>query len=92
MRGPPGGGGPPRRTYGGGTARWVDNVLARAGGDPSAIAVGIETPRGAVVEWLVERGVAVYTVNPKQVDSFRDRFTVAGAKDDRRDSVVIGDC
>lgn len=55
------------------------------------IAVGIEIPRGAVVETLVERGVHVYALNPKQMDRFRDRHTVAGAKDDRRDAFVIAD-
>ncbi len=28
-------------------------------------------------------------LNPKQLDRFRDRFTVAGAKDDRRDAYVL---
>ena len=55
------------------------------------MAIGIEVPRGAVVELLVERGFAVYAINPKQMDRFRDRFTPAGAKDDRRDALVIGD-
>jgi transposase len=40
---------------------------------------------------LLERGFQVYAVNPKQLDRFRDRFTVAGAKDDRRDAHVLGD-
>ena len=53
--------------------------------------IGIEVPRGALVELLVERGFAVYAINPKQMDRFRDRFTSAGAKDDRRDALVIGD-
>ena len=70
---------------------FMDRLLERAGGDPSRVAIGIEVPRGAVVEWCIERGVAVYAINPKQVDRFRDRFTVAGAKDDRRDAQVIGD-
>ncbi len=48
-------------------------------------------PRGALVEQLVERGFAVYVINPKQLDRFRERFTTAGAKDDRRDAWVIGD-
>ena len=69
----------------------VDAWVARAGGDPSRIAIGIEVPRGAVVELLIERGFAVYAINPKQMDRFRDRFTAAGAKDDRRDALVIGD-
>ena len=34
---------------------------------------------------------AVFAINPKQLDRFRDRFTVAGAKDDRRDAHVLGD-
>ena len=38
-----------------------------------------------------ERGFAVYAINPKQMDRFRDRFTVAGAKDDSRDAQVLGD-
>jgi hypothetical protein len=42
-----------------------------------------------VVETFIERGAAVFTLNPKQVDRFRDRFTVAGAKDDRCDARVI---
>ena len=70
---------------------WIDDLVARASDEPSRIAVGIEVPRGAVVELLVERGFPVYAINPKQLDRFRDRFTVAGAKDDRRDAFVIGD-
>lgn len=70
---------------------FVDALLARAQGDLSRVAIGIEVPRGALVELCVERGLAVYAINPKQVDRFRDRFTVAGAKDDPRDAHVIAD-
>jgi transposase len=56
-----------------------------------AVAVAIETPRGPVVEGLLERGFSVYSINPKQMDRFRDRFTVAGAKDDRFDARVLAD-
>jgi transposase len=70
---------------------FVDALVMRAGGDPTRVAIGIEVPRGALVELLVERGFAVYALNPKQMDRFRDRFTTAGAKDDRRDAHVIGD-
>lgn len=38
----------------------------------------------------MESGFAVFSINPKQVDRFRDRFTVAGAKDDSRDALVLG--
>jgi len=70
---------------------FVDALLERAHGDPTTVAIGIEVPRGALVELLVERGFAVYAINPKQLDRFRDRFTAAGAKDDRRDALVVGD-
>jgi len=69
----------------------ADALIALAGGDGAAVAVGIEVPHGAVVETLVERGVVVFALNPKQLDRFRDRFTVAGAKDDRRDARVVAD-
>ena len=59
-------------------------------GDPSTVAVGIEVPRGAPVELLVERGFAVYAINPKQMDRFAIVYA-GGAKDDRRDALVIGD-
>ncbi len=44
-----------------------------------------------IVEILLERRFQVDAVNPKQLDRFRDRFTVAGAKDDRRDAYVLAD-
>ena len=69
----------------------IEALVARAAGEPSRVAVAIEVPRGALVEVLVERGFAVYAINPKQLDRFRDRFTAAGAKDDRRDAWVLAD-
>ena len=42
-----------------------------------------------VVEALMDRGIAVFAINPKQLDRFRDRFSPAGAKDDRRDALVL---
>lgn len=55
------------------------------------IGIAIEIPRGAVVESLAERGYAVFSINPKQLDRFRDRHSVAGAKDDSRDAFVLAD-
>src|SRR5271167_4705522 len=72
-------------------AEFCDWLLAKTGAPPSRIGVAIETPRGPIVEMLLERGFAVFAINPKQLDRFRDRFTVAGAKDDRRDAHVLGD-
>jgi transposase len=57
--------------------------------DASRWHVAIETSRGPVVEVLLDRGAHVYAINPKQLDRFRDRHSVAGAKDDRRDAFVL---
>jgi transposase len=70
---------------------FVDALLARTGGNARQIAVAIETPRGSIVDTLLDRGVRVFVLNPKQLDRFRDRHTVAGAKDDRRDAFVLAD-
>jgi hypothetical protein len=40
---------------------------------------------------LLDRGFIVHSINPKQLDRLRDRFSVAGAKDDRRDAYVAAD-
>jgi transposase len=66
-------------------------LIGKSGVEPGQIAVAIEVPHGPIVETLLERGFAVYAMNPKQVDRFRDRFTVAGAKDDSRDARVLAD-
>ena len=57
-------------------------------GDAS-VAVAIEVPHGPVVETLMERSFAVHSINPKQLDRFRDRVSPAGAKDDRLDALVL---
>lgn len=67
----------------------IDEVIGLAGGTAGRVAVGIEVPHGVVVETLVDAGLAVFSINPKQLARFRDRFTVAGAKDDRRDAHTL---
>jgi len=62
--------------------------LVSVAGDPGRVAVAIEVPHGPVVDALLDRGLAVHAINPKQLDRLRDRFSVAGAKDDRRDARV----
>jgi transposase len=74
-----------------GLAALCDVLLKLSNQEPATVAVSIETPRGAVVETLVERGFAVHSINPKQLDRLRDRHTVPGAKDDRRDAYVLAD-
>jgi transposase len=67
-----------------------DWLLATSGADgPGQIHVAIEVPHGPVVEALVERGFELYSINPKQLDRFRDRFFPSGVKDDSRDAAVL---
>ena len=73
---------------GSGLSEMADWLLSFAG-DAAQVGVVIETPRGPVVESLMERGFAVHSINPKQLDRFRDRLSPAGAKDDRRDARVL---
>ena len=72
-------------------ARLADWLWTLSAGQPQRVAVAIEVPRGAIVEGLVERGFHVFALHPKQLDRFRDRHRVAGAKDDRRDAFVLAD-
>ena len=79
------------RHGGAGLAEMADWLVATANAEAYAIGVAIEIPHGPVVETLMERGFAVHSLNPKQLDRFRDRFSPAGAKDDRRDAHTLGD-
>jgi len=63
---------------------WLMSVASNA----DTVAVAIEVPHGPVVDALLDRGFAVHAINPKQLDRLRDRISVAGAKDDRRDARV----
>ena len=74
---------------GAGLSEMADWLLLFAAGAAGAVGVAIETPRGPVVESLMEHGIAVHSINPKQLDRFRDRLSPAGAKDDRRDAQVL---
>ena len=79
------------RHDGAGLAAMTDWILARTAGAAATIGVAIEVPHGPVVEAMMERGFAVHSLNPKQLDRFRDRFSPAGAKDDSRDALTLAD-
>jgi Transposase len=72
-------------------AECAAGLTTLAAGEGHRVAVAIEVPRGAIVELLVERGFQVLAIHPQQRDRLRDRHTVAGAKDDRRDAFVFAD-
>ena len=60
----------------------------RSRASQARVAVAIEVPHGPVVDALLDRGFAVHAINPKQLERLRDRVSLAGAKDDRRDARV----
>lgn len=68
-------------------AAWLLSVSGAA--ESAQMDIAIEVPHGPVVETLIERRFNVYAINPKQMDRFRDRFTLAGAKDDSRDAETM---
>jgi transposase len=74
---------------GGDLQNMSDWLLTLGERDPAQILIAIEVPHGAVVETLLERGFPVHAINPKQLDRFRDRYSAAGPKDDRRDAWVL---
>jgi hypothetical protein len=65
---------------------WLKRLI---GDSLASLAVSLESPHGALVEALLDQRAIVFALNPKQLDRFRDRFSVAGAKDDRRDAYVL---
>jgi len=73
-------------------AALADWLLQTTGAAPGEIAVAIETSHGPAVDALIDRGFRAFAINPKQLDRFRDRYNVAGAKDDNRDAFTLGRC
>jgi len=69
--------------------RLVDR-LAEQGG-PDQVRVALEPGVPLLTDLLLVAGYTVYEINPKQSDRFRDRHSPAGAKDDRRDAIVLAD-
>jgi len=74
-----------------GIAALLDRLSTLASGELSRVAVAIETPRGPVPEALIERGCRVFLCNPRQLDRFRDRYTMAGKKDDLFDAFLLAE-
>lgn len=71
--------------------RFREKVLSLVDGQAASVKAAMETPRGTMLEVLLESGVEAYSINPKQLDRFRDRHAISGAKDDRLDAYVLAD-
>ena len=69
-----------------GWAKWKALVAAYP-----RLAVAIETNQGAAIEQLLASGVAVYPVNPKSAERYRDRKAPSGTKTDYLDAWSLGD-
>ena len=54
--------------------------LQALGAERSVVRVAIERPDGLLVAALLDQGYAVYPINPKSVDRYRDRHHTSGAK------------
>ena len=59
--------------------------------DPARLAVAVETNNGPAVERLLALGCAVYPLNPKAAQRYRERKSNAGCKDDHLDALSFGD-
>jgi transposase len=60
-------------------------------GSPAVVGFAIETCSGPAVERLLEAGLAVYPLNPKAAERYRDRKAPAGAKSDELDAFCFAD-
>lgn len=56
-----------------------------------SVAVAVETNQGFVVEQLLSLGVAVYPVNPKSAERYRERKAPNGVKNDQLDAWSLAD-
>lgn len=70
---------------------FVQQLVELADGEMSKVKAAMEAPHGTLIEALMDVGVQAFHLNPKQLDRFRDRHTVAGAKDDALDARVLAD-
>lgn len=67
------------------------NCFLKQIGPFAAPAVIIETCQGPVVERLLELGLTVYPVNPKNAQRYRERKVSSGAKSDHLDALSFAD-
>ncbi len=58
-------------------------------GPATEIGIAIETCHGAWIQPLLDRGYAIYPVNPKTVERFREALSAAGNKSDKIDRKVL---
>lgn len=57
--------------------------------DSQEILIALETDKGLLVDFLLIHGYQVYGLNPKVVNRYRERYSVAKRKSDRFDAFVL---
>lgn len=67
----------------------LQETIAEFATDPAEVVVGIESDHGLLVNVLVASGYAVYPINPLTAARYRDRYSLAGNKSDRRDAAML---
>lgn len=68
---------------------WLLNwLLDLSGAGPACIAIGVQTPDGALVHLLLKRGMDVYAIDPHQLDRF---YALRNAKDNYRGAFVLAE-
>jgi transposase len=65
--------------------------LCRRLGRLQVAGVAIERPDGPLVEAMLEAGLRVVVVSPRQVKSLRSRYRASGAKSDPADAYLLAD-
>jgi transposase len=69
----------------------LQGLIAEHAADPAEVVIGIETPRGLMVQALRAAGYAIYAVNPMAASRYRDRHAVSKKKSDRGDAMMLAD-
>ncbi len=63
-------------------------MLRIIGGD---IPIAIECKEHLLISFLIKEGYTVFSINPKSVDRYKDRYNVAGTKTDPIDAFALAD-
>lgn len=65
--------------------------LRRLSENANDFRLGLETPHHLLVDFLLERGYALWAIFPGAMKSFRKRYRTSGARDDVFDAFVLAD-
>ena len=67
----------------------LEDRVKRLSFDQKECLFALEIASGLLVGYLLANGYSVYSINPKAVDRYRDRYRVSRAKSDPGDAMVL---